>query len=134
MDNRQLTLALIAHDHKKDEMAMWANEHLAILQNFRLVGTGHTAGVIQEATGLKVTPYLSGPLGGDQEVGAEVAKGEIDAVIFFVDPLAAQPHDPDVKALIRICAVYDVPLATTPSTASLIITSPRLGEFLKRTR
>lgn len=129
---KQYTLALIAHDHKKDEMARWANEHLAILAHFRLVGTGHTAAVVEEATGLKVEAYLSGPLGGDQEIGAEVAKGGIDAVIFFVDPLEAQPHDPDVKALIRICGVYDVPLATTPSTASLIITSPRLGEYLGR--
>lgn len=131
---KRYTLALIAHDHKKEEMAMWANEHLTALSGFDLVGTGHTATVVEEATGLKVKGFLSGPLGGDQEIGAEVAKGNIDAVIFFVDPLEAQPHDPDVKALIRICGVYDVPLATTPSTASLIITSPRLNEYLGRER
>ncbi len=131
---RQITLALIAHDHKKEEMARWANENIHVLANFSLVGTGHTAQVVEEATGLSVKGFLSGPLGGDQEIGAEVARGNIDAVIFFVDPLEAQPHDPDVKALIRICGVYDVPIATTPSTASLLVTSPRLDEYLSRPR
>ena len=93
------------------------------MQNFALCGTGTTSKRIQEATGLKVKGYLSGPLGGDQQIGALVATGEIDLVVFFCDPLQAQPHDPDVKALLRIANVYDVAIATNVATADLVIAS-----------
>lgn len=117
------TIALIAHDNKKPEIIEWALKNKQVLQNFALCGTGTTSKRIQEATGLDVKGYLSGPLGGDQQIGALVATGEIDLVVFFCDPLQAQPHDPDVKALLRIANVYDVAIATNVATADLVIAS-----------
>ena len=119
----QKNIALIAHDNKKPEIIEWAKKNKEILKNFELCGTGTTAKRISEATGLEVFGYFSGPLGGDQQIGALVAEGKIDFVVFFCDPLTAQPHDPDVKALLRITNVYDVPIATNVSTADLVINS-----------
>ncbi len=118
------TIALIAHDSKKQEIVEWALKNVAILKNYQLCGTGTTSKRISEATGLKVKGYLSGPLGGDQQIGAKVAEGEIDLVVFLCDPLSAQPHDPDVKALLRITNVYNVPIATNVATADFVISSP----------
>lgn len=120
------TLALIAHDQKKAEMVSWAMKNKESLARFNLCGTGTTAKLVGEATGLEVKRYLSGPLGGDQQIGAKIAEGEIDAVVFFWDPLNAQPHDPDVKALLRIAVVYDIPIATNTATANYVITSTLL--------
>ena len=117
------TIALIAHDNKKPEIIEWAKKNKEILKNFLLCGTGTTSKRIQEATGLNVKAYLSGPLGGDQQIGALVATGKVDLVVFFCDPLQAQPHDPDVKALLRIANVYDVAIATNVATADLVIKS-----------
>ena len=117
-------VALIAHDNKKQEMVEWASKNKNVLQKFSLCGTGTTAKRVAEATGLTVKGYLSGPLGGDQQIGALVAEGKLDLVVFFCDPLQAQPHDPDVKALLRIANVYNVAIATNPATADLIISSP----------
>ncbi len=117
------TIALIAHDGKKKEMIEWALKNKAVLTKFELCGTGTTAKRVAEATELTVKGYLSGPLGGDQQIGALVAEGKVDLVIFFCDPLTAQPHDPDVKALLRIANVYDVPIATNVATADLVIKS-----------
>ncbi len=117
------TLALIAHDQKKAEMVSWAMKNKESLARFNLCGTGTTAKLVGDATGLEVKRYLSGPLGGDQQIGAKIAEGEIDAVVFFWDPLNAQPHDPDVKALLRIAVVYDIPIATNTATANYVITS-----------
>lgn len=117
------TLALIAHDQKKAEMVSWAMKNKESLSRFNLCGTGTTAKLVADATGLEVKRYLSGPLGGDQQIGAKIAEGEIDAVVFFWDPLNAQPHDPDVKALLRIAVVYDIPIATNTATANYMITS-----------
>ena len=117
-------VALIAHDSKKDEIVAWAMTNKEILKGFELCGTGTTAKRIQAATGLEVKGFLSGPLGGDQQIGAKVAEGEIDFVLFLCDPLTAQPHDPDVKALLRIANVYNVPIATNVATADFVITSP----------
>ena len=117
------TVALIAHDNKKQEMVAWASKNKEILKKFNLCGTGTTAKRVSEATGLKVEGYLSGPLGGDQQIGAKVAEGIINLVVFFCDPLQAQPHDPDVKALLRIANVYNVPIATNVATADLVINS-----------
>ena len=117
------TIALVAHDMKKPEIVKWATENKDVLANYDLCGTGTTAKLIAEATGLDVKPYLSGPLGGDLEIGAKVAEGKINAVIFFWDPLQAQPHDPDIKALLRITVVYDVPIATNRSTADCVLKS-----------
>lgn len=115
------TIALIAHDHKKQEICKWSSKNVDLLKQFNLCGTGTTAARIKEYTGLEVKPYLSGPLGGDQQIGALVAEGKIAAVMFFCDPLEAQPHDPDVKALLRIAVVYNIPIATNESTADCII-------------
>ena len=117
------TIALIAHDNKKAAIVNWAIKNKATLEKYELCGTGTTAKLISEATDLKVKRYLSGPLGGDQQIGAKVAEGKIDVVIFFWDPLESQPHDPDVKALLRIANVYNVPIATNVATADLVITS-----------
>ena len=114
-------IALIAHDGKKQQMVEWARANAEVLQNFELCGTGNTSRRVAEATGLNVKSYLSGPLGGDQQIGAHVAEGSVDAIIFLCDPLTAQPHDPDVRALLRIAVVYDVPIATNISTADCII-------------
>lgn len=116
-------IALIAHDHKKQEMLDWAAANREVLARYELCGTGTTARLVAEATGLAVKGYLSGPLGGDQQIGAKVAEGDIDMVIFFWDPLEAQPHDPDVKALLRIAVVYDIPIATNKATADFVIHS-----------
>lgn len=120
------TIALIAHDNKKSDMIRWAEENKNVLSRFALCGTGTTAKLVAEATGLTIERYLSGPLGVDLEIGARVAEKQIDIVIFFWDPLQAQPHDPDVKALLRIAALYDVPIATNRSTANYILRSDLL--------
>ena len=117
------TVALIAHDNKKQEMIDWALKNKDKLSKYLLCGTGTTAKRVSEKTGLQVKGYLSGPLGGDQQIGAMVAEGKIDLVVFFCDPLQAQPHDPDVKALLRIANVYNVAIATNAKTADLVISS-----------
>ena len=118
---RQKMIALIAHDGKKHDMVNWALQHKDVLKNYKLCGTGTTAKLIAEATGLQVKGYLSGPLGGDLQIGAKMAEKAVDMVVFFWDPLSAQPHDPDVKALLRIAVVYDSPIATNRATANLML-------------
>lgn len=121
---KQKNIALIAHDNEKHALIEWCIEHKETLKNHTLCGTGTTARMITDQTGLPVKGYNSGPLGGDQQIGAKIVEGRIDLVIFFSDPLTAQPHDPDVKALLRISQVYDIPMANTRATADFIITSP----------
>ena len=116
-----MKIALIAHDKKKDEIIGLAKEYKDVLAKYELYATGTTGTLIMGETGLPIHRMKSGPLGGDQQIGARVAGGEIDIVIFFSDPLTAQPHDPDVKALLRIAVVYDIPIATNRATANLII-------------
>ena len=118
------TIAISAHDNKKQEIIEWAIKNKEVLKNYNLCGTGTTSKRVSEATGLSVKGYLSGPLGGDQQIGAKAAEGEVDVIVFFCDPLQAQPHDPDVKALLRIANVYNVPIATNVATADMVITSP----------
>ena len=120
---KQKRIALIAHDGKKQEMIEWCAAHKDILSRHFLCGTGTTARMIADRTGLPVKGYNSGPLGGDQQIGAKIVEGNIDLVIFFSDPLEAQPHDPDVKALLRIAQVYYIPMANNKATADFIITS-----------
>lgn len=117
------TIALIAHDKKKDDMVEFVRRRRDILARCRLIATGTTGKVIAEATGLTIERMLSGPYGGDQQIGARVAAGEVDAVLFLRDPLTAQPHEPDITALLRVCDVHNVPLATNLATAELIIAS-----------
>jgi len=119
----QKNIALIAHDGKKQEMLKWCEKNKSTLKQHKLCGTGTTARMITDQVGLQVKGYNSGPLGGDQQIGAKIVEGRIDMVIFFSDPLAAQPHDPDVKALLRIAQVYDIPIANNISTADFIIHS-----------
>ena len=123
MKKKQKTIALIAHDNKKADIVNWALKNKTTLEQYDLCGTGTTAKLIAEATDLPVKRYLSGPLGGDQQIGAKVAEKKIDLVIFFWDPLSSQPHDPDVKALLRIAVVYDIPIATNRATADYVIHS-----------
>ena len=125
---KQRRIALIAHDGKKEEMIQWCEENKEILQRHFLCGTGTTARLISERTGLPVKGYNSGPLGGDQQIGAKIVEGGIDFVIFFSDPLEAQPHDPDVKALLRIAQVYDIPNANNKATADFMVTSKYMEE------
>ena len=121
MRSKKKTIALIAHDNKKHDMVNWALSHKDILANYSLCGTGTTAKLVAEATGLDVKGYLSGPMGGDLQIGAKMSEKQIDKVVFFWDPLQTQPHDPDVKALLRIAVVYDIPIATNRATANLLI-------------
>jgi methylglyoxal synthase len=116
-----MRVALIAHDQKKAAMAAFCCKHKDILTLCELVATGTTGKIISEATGLPVHRMLSGPYGGDQQIGAEVAAGRIDAVIFLRDPLTAQPHEPDITALLRVCDVHNVPLATNEATGEFIV-------------
>ena len=120
---KQKRIALIAHDGKKPELIKWCDNNKEILKNHFLSGTGTTARMISDATGLPVKGYNSGPLGGDQQIGAKIVEGGIDFVVFFADPLEAQPHDPDVKALMRITQVYDIPMALNKATADFMLTS-----------
>lgn len=114
-------LALIAHDHKKVDLVAWATFNRDTLAGFSLVATRHTARLIRDKVGLEVEELLSGPEGGDAQIAARVAMGSLDVVFFFVDPLSAQPHDPDIRALLRVCNVHNVPLAMNVATADLII-------------
>ncbi|HNZ50387.1 MAG TPA: methylglyoxal synthase [Bacilli bacterium] len=118
-----MRIALIAHDKKKPEMIDFAYENRHFLQKHQLFATGTTGKMVMEKTGLPIHCFKSGPLGGDQEIGAQVAKGEIDLVFFFRDPLTAQPHEPDISALLRLCDVYEIPLATNRNTAKMMIKS-----------
>ena len=129
---KQKNIALIAHDNKKAELIDWCNEHKEILKKHFLCGTGTTARMITDQTGLPVKGYNSGPLGGDQQIGAKIVEGKVDFVIFFSDPLTAQPHDPDVKALLRIAQVYDIPIANNRSSADIMILSSLMDECYER--
>ena len=120
---KQKNIALIAHDNKKKDLIAWCEKNKEILKRHFLCGTGTTARLITDKTGLPVRGYNSGPLGGDQQIGAKVVEGKIDFIIFFSDPLTAKPHDPDVKALLRIAQVYDIPIANNKATADFMITS-----------
>lgn len=117
------TIALIAHDNKKEEMVNFINRHKTLLSRYQLMATGTTGGRIQQGTGLKVEKMLSGPLGGDAQIAARVVTGKVLAVFFFIDPLYAQPHEPDIQALLRICQVYNIPLAINSATGEAIATS-----------
>ena len=120
---KKKNIALIAHDNEKPKLIQWCKDNYEILKHHSLYGTGTTSRLIADKAGLQIKGYNSGPLGGDQQIGAKIVEGVIDFIIFFSDPLTAQPHDPDVKALMRIAQVYDIPMAINKATADFMIRS-----------
>jgi methylglyoxal synthase len=126
MSESRKTVALIAHDNKKDDMIAFARDHRDVLSRYHLIGTGTTGRLLNEKAGLTVERMLSGPIGGDAQIAAQVAEGRIAAVFFFIDPLGKHPHDPDIATLLRICNVHNVPLATNSATAAFIISAKAL--------
>lgn len=124
---RRRRIALVAHDNKKPELLEWARVNKDVLSRHDLVATGNTGRLLGEEVGLEVRCLRSGPLGGDQQLGAMICENEVDMLVFFWDPLEPQPHDPDVRALLRIAVVYDTPTACNRATADHLITSALFG-------
>ncbi len=127
-------IAMIAHDNKKVELLAWADYNRLTLSTHRLYATGTTGAMLEYELGLTVTSYLSGPVGGDQQIGAKIAEGAIDTLIFFWDPLEPQPHDPDIKALLRIAVLCNIPTACNPATADFLVSSPLIAQDYARQR
>lgn len=124
-----MKIALVAHDKKKEAIIQFSLSYKHILEKHELFATGTTGTKINEETGLSITRFLSGPLGGDQQIGAKIATDEMDLIIFFRDPLTAQPHEPDISALMRLCDVHQIPLVTNLAGAEIVIRALEAGFF-----
>ena len=126
------SIALVAHDNKKQDMVAWCQQHKTELLNHKLYATGTTGMIIEKQTGLEINKLISGPLGGDQQVGSLITEGAVDVLIFFWDPFEPLPHDPDVKALLRIAAVWNIPIACNQISADFMIASPLFNSPAER--
>jgi methylglyoxal synthase len=124
---RSRRIALVAHDNKKEDLCEWARYNRGTLARHSLFATDSTGRMLQDTLGLDITCFQSGPLGGDQQIGSRIAEGDIDLLVFFWDPLESQPHDPDVKALVRIAVVWNIPIACNRASADFLISSPLLS-------
>ncbi|WP_096086431.1 methylglyoxal synthase [Agaribacterium haliotis] len=130
--HKNKNIALVAHDNMKPVLTDWALKNRDLLANHALYATGTTGFTIEKALNMKIHKFISGPLGGDQQIGAKISEGDIDVLIFFWDPFEPMPHDPDVKALLRLAAAWNIPIASNPASADFLITSPLIGESYER--
>lgn len=125
-------IALVAHDSKKSNLLTWCTENKSILENHKLFATGTTGTMLESELNLSINKFVSGPLGGDQQIGSSICEGKIDMLVFFWDPLQSMPHDPDIRALLRLATVWNIPLACNQTSADFLISSPLMKQDYER--